>query len=441
MMRPGLLLSILIAIATGAGVYLRGVYLYNSAPAKVVPIGQGQTEAPVPSELTRTTADATEAVLLNQAFHVSSLRRLPFQQDLAFVKADEAEIKRVWDRQVRSHYPSDSLARFGLALQMLGLVSMELDLQATYTSAPLIWEGAVYDGIRGQMLYSEACNPAESMAAKQQLAQQLMLMLLDQRFAWRESQLLTEVNFDQAMAQKAFVMADAAWHMLRYTETDANESILWAKAQAMGSALPPPFAEMELLPYREGVHFCQEITRANVSLDSMYQQMPTSTAQLLHPERFFRNPPYTPRTLRWFQLDLKGLEPAWDNVIGEALLRGWLRQHAPMDEADLMASSIDGDRMILYHSGKDGPQLLWKTAWRNVDRAQAFVAFLVSRVSAIFGIEEVDTGEAGNHYYAGVLDLEISGRDEVVTLVRSTTPEWRVALTNLAERSAFQKRP
>ncbi len=451
MMRPGLLLSILVLLASVAGIYLRQVYRGNTKPSPVastLAVEQDEQELdewtpPVPPSSPPPAADSAEAVLLNEAFHLSSLRRLPFQSELAFKKVDEAEIARVWERQLQSQYSSDSLERFGLVLQMLGMVSIDIDLQAAYQKAPPLWEGVVYDGARGQVLYTDACQPSESKASKQQLAQQLMLMLLDQRFAWREGQLLTEVNFDQALAQKAFVQADAAWHMLRYTETDADKSMLWAKAQAMGSHLPSAFAEIELMPFREGVHFCQEITRKNVSLDSMYQQMPTSTAQLLHPERFLTNPPYRPRALKWAQLDLKGAEPTWDNVIGEALTRAWLRQHAANEEADLLAAAIDGDRVILYQVPDDGPQVLWKTVWRNAERANAFVDFIVNRVGAIFGVEESATAQTNGttQYFPGVLDLEITLRDDEVILLRSTTTEWRKALQDLASRSAFQKRP
>ncbi len=451
MSRPGILLVILLLLATAAGYSLHQVKLSQTRPKPVQPVEfepatPSNAEDPAPPEVSQTPTPADDsgntALLLNEAFRLSRLRELPYQEALSFKKQSPADLQSIWKRDLDATFPSDSLSRFGLVLQLLGFLDPSEDLDARFRAAPTLFTDAYYDAQNNELLYTETNDPSQA-ESRATLSQQLLLMLLEQQFQWREQQIPIEVNMDQALAQRAFVGGDAFWHMLRYNEMDAAKSPVWQLADARAQALPPILRDAVMLPFREGVHFCQAIVEAGVALDSIYQQRPATTAHLLHPDRYLRTPRYEPRQVRWAQLDIKRHEPTWDNVLGEVLIRSALRMHVSHAMADVLAAGWDGDGVLLYQTDTQGPQLLWKTAWRDAAAAKQFFNWLDTQGPTLFEVAREERqvfDDERRVVYPSVLEVDLTLKDDTVTLLRTTEPEWAAALKELSARSPFEKR-
>ena len=316
------LLVILTGVAVFLGGYLTQLYQVNTRrPAMAVESGEAPPVQPAPK-------GPGEAALLNEAYQLSNVRKLQYQEALDFEKNSGPAINGTWQAQLALRYPSDSLERLGMVYQLLGFVDpLDSDdpIETRYRTADCPSEDCLYDSFNGKFLYTDACDPTK-VDFKELLAQQLGLMLLDQQFRWREAQVLPEVQADQALAQEAFVQSDAFTHALRYVKRDPDGSAVHRAAEAYVKDLPAFLQDSILLPFREGLHFCAAIEKAGVSLDAVYQQLPESTSEILHPERYLAMPRKRPRTVTWPQLDQQGLEPTWDNVVGELLVRSLLRR-------------------------------------------------------------------------------------------------------------------
>lgn len=452
MRHPGILLAILLLLALIGGRVL--VHVHDRNTAKPIPASQPTPKANgngSPSEDDPETADppqpltqaasgkgaAMESVLLNEAYKVSKARNLQYQEALVFQPSTATAIQQAWQTQLTTFFPSDSLARLGLALQTLGILPADEDLVARYRLRPNFSPEVFYAPLEGRLLHSESLA-IDDPESEEWLTAHLILMLLDQNFRWHEEWVPVEVNMDQALAQYAFVLGDTFWQTLKRTRTDAVASHAWKRTDALTGNWPRALREAEFLPLREGVHFCQSVSSQNVALDSIYQQMPTSTTHIIHPDRYLEIPRWEPRRLAWARLDINRTEPLWENVIGELMLRAWLQSVLPAEEAGLLASRWEGDGVLLYQTPDQGPQLVWKTAWRDAAAAEQFFNQLGENAATLFGMEGEPARAENSLTFEGVLGLKVTHAEDTVTVLRTTKPAWRETLEDIALRSSFQ---
>ncbi len=438
MNRPGILFAVLLLLACVAGVALVRIHDANTRP-----------KLPKSSETNGLTGasngnptSATEGELLDQAYQIAQTRQLAFPEDVTMGPASVAVIQKAWQNTLQERFPGDSLARMGLAWQLLGILPADEDLVARYRLRSVPSQESYYDPSTGKLLHHPEMDISNE-ASREWLTHHLILMLLDQNFHWRESQLPLEVNTDQALAQEAISLGDTFWHTLKHTKTDATEAHAWRQLDALTNNWPEPLRAIEFLGMREAVHFCQAVTGQGLALDAIYQQLPTCTAHLLHPDRYLEIPRWQPRRLDWAQLDLRGAEPEWENVVGELLLRTWLQRVLSEGEGALLASAWEGDGFLFYQTDTEAPQLVWKTAWRNEERAQAFLSVLDEHALPLFETDTSERQAEGNRVtFPGILKLTLIREGETVSVFRTTDDAWLEALESLAARSAFtEKKP
>ena len=289
MSRPGLLLAALLVLAIIAGRFLVTLHHQNTAPAEPEPPQATPEATPTPPVAQEGDGGSLESELLNEAYQLSKARQLQYQDALDFQEGSSAAIQKAWQRQLIARFPSDTLDRLGLTLQLLGIIPSDEDLNARYRLRANLSPEVTYDPQEGSLLHTENLSLTD-LESKEWLAFHLTLMLLDQNFHWHESLIPTEVNLDRALAQGAFAQGDATWQTLKHTQTDVAKSHAWKRTDTLTNNWPLALREAEFLPLREGVHFCQAIVAQDVMLDSIYQQLPSSTAQLIHPDRYLEIP-------------------------------------------------------------------------------------------------------------------------------------------------------
>ena len=438
--RPGTLLLILLILATGAGWALKAVHDRNTAPKPLSPAdptdASGQTDPAKPELAESSGTREMESTLLNEAFQLSKGRSLAYQEALSFIPTSAAAIQRAWQRQRNALYSSETLKGMGLSMQLLGMLPEDEDLTARYRLRASLSTDVYYDPQDGKLLHTETLDTNDP-ESKEWLARHLMGLLLDQNFRWRESLLPTEVNLDRALAQQAFVAGDITWHALQHTKADVARSHAWKRTDTLTNNWPKVLREIEFLGMREGVHFCQAISGQDVVLDSVYQQIPTSTAHLLHPDRFLEIPRWQPKVMKWAQLDLLGSEPVWTNVMGELVIRAWLETATLAEDASLIAALWEGDGVLLYQTNNDAPQLAWKSLWRSESSAQRFFNLVRAQAQKLFGVSIPTQQTPDSIVYGDLLGLKIKRDGASVTILRWTEEAWLAALEDLASRSSF----
>src|SRR5262249_5758295 len=133
-----------------------------------------------------------------------------------------------------------------------------------------------------------------------------------------------------------------------------------------------------VFPYVHGLAFIKEALAHGgwEGLDSVYRHPPVSTAQIMHPEKYFTAAPEMPRAVA-LELAEAAHGSAWKklkrDVLGEFLLSVVLQQFLSEDEARQSAVGWRGDRYELFEHHDTGRLLLvCLTAWDTPQSATTF---------------------------------------------------------------------
>lgn len=171
----------------------------------------------------------------------------------------------------------------------------------------------------------------------------------------------------------------------------------------------PAFLQQDFLfPYMFGLEFVRGLYLEGgwAGVDEAYASPPSSTEQILHPDRY---PGDSPARLEIPDLAI-ALGSSWReierNVFGEWYLRLVLEERLPPEEAAAAAAGWEGDAYVVMADGASHGALLLVTAWEGVGKAQAAFVSLRAYGDARFGPMPAQAGQAEWQGSFGVVRLE-----------------------------------
>jgi hypothetical protein len=183
-----------------------------------------------------------------------------------------------------------------------------------------------------------------------------------------------------------YMTRDLTWHTLADTVT-------YSLTQRMEQIRKAPhyLREMLVFPYIKGQLFCAAVyARGGFSaLSAVYANPPASTAQILHPEKYFAETREDPIPVEFPNTTFDGNKPLYNNVLGEMGSRLLFTQYADADTADSDAAGWRGDRYLVYD---DGNTLVWKTVWSSPGAARAAAADIAAMCLRRFNLVTTDSG-------------------------------------------------
>jgi hypothetical protein len=142
---------------------------------------------------------------------------------------------------------------------------------------------------------------------------------------------------------------------------------------------------LQRFPYREGRTFAATLFEAGGwdGVNRAYVDLPRSTEQVLHPERYLAEEPDTPTDV--FVPDLGGvLGQGWTlgvrDTLGEFVAGVYLEQALTEQMAWQSADGWDGDTLVVWEH-KDGDRVrVWRSIWDGTAEAAEFEHALVTLV-------------------------------------------------------------
>jgi hypothetical protein len=137
--------------------------------------------------------------------------------------------------------------------------------------------------------------------------------------------------------------------------------------------LPNYLRHRLLFPYREGSQFALWALKAKgwQGVNALYANPPLSTAQILHPEKYFAQ---LEAPSDFFLAGLiRGIRDGTlvEQTIGEYLLRAMIATEFPAQLASVIASSWRGDQLTAFQDGERFVTV-WFSAWKSEQDASAF---------------------------------------------------------------------
>lgn len=132
---------------------------------------------------------------------------------------------------------------------------------------------------------------------------------------------------------------------------------------------PALIKNMMLFPYTSGLRFVHFFLKKGgyESLQRLYMAPPTSTSEILHPERYPRAEPVLDRDI---MLKAKGgMLVDYEDTLGEFFIASWLAGDDANKEAAVKAADgVIFDRVLLSRS----EQLVWLTYWESARELREF---------------------------------------------------------------------
>lgn len=171
----------------------------------------------------------------------------------------------------------------------------------------------------------------------------------------------------------------------------------------------PAFLQQDFLfPYNFGLEFVRNLYLDGgwAGVDRAYAAPPSSTEQILHPDRY---PGDSPARLEIPDL-AAALGSSWKeierNVFGEWYLRLVLEKVLPPEDAASSAAGWEGDAYVVMADGASHGALVLVTAWDGVGQAQAAFVSLRAYGDVRFGPAPAQAGQAEWQGSFGVVRLE-----------------------------------
>lgn len=387
-----LAISALVVLALLAGFIVTAIQSLESAtpaPPPTLTLPPPTSLPPTPSPVVPTATPLTgiqfqvqAARLFDQvARQVESLRGLAPRVVVPLSFPDEREMAAL----VRSWYvESDPQTRF-LPYAALGI------LPSAEISTCVGRVTSLYVPEQGQLYISSIQQ--ESPDDQALLAHAYTHALQDQHFSLRMAT-VRAVTGDAALAVGALSEGDATLLAALYRYQDAavadweHLAALLVGAEQPGCAealaASAAWARLQHFPYREGRRFVEALYRAGgwEAVNRAYADLPRSTEQVLHPERYLeaRDEPEAVLVPHLGGVLGGGWTLRLRDTLGEFATGLYLAETLPEPAAWSAADGWEGDTLVVWERQDENRVLVWRTLWENTAEATEFERALVALV-------------------------------------------------------------
>lgn len=331
--------------------------------------------------------DITDDILAQTA----DLRGLPAkaQVPFAFVPADQLKSDLLQSYNNETTVRELEVSRKLLVL--LGLLSPDADLHGILVE--LYSENVLgYYNNADKKMYLVSGQTTLGPQEKMTLSHEFTHALQDQYFDLAKVQAGLEDNGDRSLAVTALVEGDATLAMIRYArEYLTPDEVLQIQLSSAGSSIdraPLVVRDEVTFPYNEGALFAVQLWQqgGNEALNQAFRKLPTSTEQIIHPEKYLAGEQPIEVTLP----DLVGaLGPGWQqlrtDVLGELDLRILLEQFSEPGAAANGAQGWGGDRFAILENAAGDDAVVVSTVWDDEQEAIEFYGAYAETVVRRYG--------------------------------------------------------
>jgi hypothetical protein len=373
------------------------------------PSGPTATGAPTPSSTAPPAAQArpTGAIAAVRQ-RVERVRELRFLRPVPVRILSPAKLAEQLLRELDAETDERALAAQGRALELLGELHPGTDL-------PKLVRSVQAESVLG--FYVPGKPPAKGRLyvrsgrgldpyAEFVLSHELTHAVTDQHYdLTRSDRLQAAGKEDQLAAYSGLVEGDAVLTMQRYLSRELSAAQQAEVAQAAAAertprldAAPAALRESLLFPYQTGLAFVNALFQRGgyAAVDAAYRDPPTSTEQLLHPERYLRRDP--PQAVDVPDLAGRlgaGWRPGAALEWGEFDTRLMLQGQLAEGTAELAAAGWDGGRLRTWERAGRAALVL-RTVWDSPGQAGEFCDATRRWAGARFG------GAGGAGRWAGL---------------------------------------
>ncbi len=232
------------------------------------------------------------------------------------------------------------------------------------------------------------------------VAHELTHALQDQHWGLsRDAERATASDTDRILARRALLEGDATWASFATVaggrlDDDTRARVVAQLAGLRGQLakavpdVPPLLRDSLAFQYQDGGRFVDTLLARGgwPEVDRAEADPPTSTEQILHPERYLAARRVVPAPVRvggTVRLTRAGYQPILADTLGEAVIRIYAGQVLAPDQAARVADGWRGDRLLAFTRRTD-LVVVWLTTWDTAADASEFAAVLPRMAPGVF---------------------------------------------------------
>ncbi|TET32259.1 MAG: hypothetical protein E3J69_09270 [Anaerolineales bacterium] len=296
-------------------------------------------------------------------------------------------------------------------LSRLGLIEPGIDLWQLYADLFTEQIAGFYDTETGEMIV--VCGSGFGGVERLTYAHEYTHALQDQAYDIRDGLQYNndacEDDSERCFAIQALIEGDATLlqeQWLRTFARDEDRSDLlefFADFDMPVFDSAPAYIQSELtFPYFWGLHFIRTLYLDGgwAAVDTAYQNPPLSSEQILHPERYPKDPPVDLVSPNVSDALNSGWEKTVHDVLGEWATRMVLNEYLPIDQASLAAEGWGGDLLLFFYQKEDDVDaFVLITQWDTMRDAHEFSAAFLDYGLSRYGDPERPSSTSARWLY------------------------------------------
>jgi len=409
---PGLLpvlAAVLLLAACGAAPTPAPASTPTATPSVTPAATASPSASPSPAGSSGSTADA--AVYRAIEDQVAAIRGLQPKARLEPTVLDEPALRARIEKAFDEENPAEVIRESEIFLKALGLLPADASLRDLYLELMGSQVAGFYDLEADEMFVvsrSGGIGPVE----KATFAHEFVHALQDQHFGADRlvDEEATKGHGDRSLAWRSVVEGDASlvqvvWFQQHLTAEEIQQVLSESSDPEMLrilEAAPAILRETMLFPYTAGAQFAIATFQKGgwAAVDALYEKLPESTEQILHPDKYDAGEAPRPVTLPGNDL-ARQLGDSWtvadEDTLGEFILFVWIRERraaigpspdpgaSPEPLAGRSTAGWGGDRMVLLVGPDGGYAIVLATVWDTLGDAAEFATAARSAVRGLPG--------------------------------------------------------
>jgi hypothetical protein len=311
------------------------------------------------------------ASVLNELSGITGFR---VRKQLPFQMISRDQVNHFLKDQIRRSIKPEEIRAEEITLKKFGFVESDFDLKKTTIDLLTEQAAAFYDFHRKKLFISDWASRNMREAA---LVHELAHALADQNFPIQKFLGKGSDDSEQSLARETVVEGQASWLMIEVAARRAGKTLAdsatadeYLKEGGDDDSGYPVFSKAPLylkktlmFPYEEGERFQEAVflRDGKEAFTGVFIKPPTTTSQVIHPERYFANVTFANPVL---PKPVPHSKPLVVGTMGELDHRILLRQYLGAEAADALGPKFKGASYRIDEAKSDHRMmLLYASDW------------------------------------------------------------------------------